>query len=118
MDIRRVSRQGRRQPPSPRRSLAGSGPACQNVVVRTSPLIGKKAWFGPRRLGWGLAPVSPEGWAVAAAGVMVAMAVSKRGAGRATRLSVLAALLVIVVLKGTAPGGPLARRVFEEARRG
>src|ERR1019366_1097023 len=26
-------------------------------IVRTAPLIGRKAWFGPRRFGWGLDPV-------------------------------------------------------------
>jgi hypothetical protein len=35
-------------------------------------MVGRKAWVGPRRLGWGLAPVSPEGWAGVAAGVLLA----------------------------------------------
>jgi hypothetical protein len=98
--------------------VIGCSLPCENALVRTSPLIGQKAWFGPRRLGWGLAPVSPEGWVVAATGTLLGVVASRRGTRRrATRLSVSAALLLIVVLKGTAPGGPLARRAFEEARR-
>jgi hypothetical protein len=97
--------------------LAVRAAGCENRVVRTSPLIGRKAWFGPRRLGWGLAPVAPEGWAVVAAGAAVAVVARARGGGRAAQVSVLTALLLVVVLKGTAPGGPLARRRFEEARR-
>jgi len=31
--------------------------------------LGRKAWFGPKRTGWGLSPVSPEGWAVLLAAV-------------------------------------------------
>jgi hypothetical protein len=84
--------------------------------VRTTPLIGTKAWFGPRRLGWGLAPVSPEGWAVLAVGTVAAFTAKRRGA-RAARLAAIASLILVVILKGTSPGGPVARREFEEARR-
>jgi hypothetical protein len=48
--------------------------------MRTEPVLGRKAWFGPRRLGWGLSPVSPEGWtvtAVAIAAVVVLAVVAK-----------------------------------------
>jgi hypothetical protein len=85
--------------------------------MRNTPLIGKKAWFGPRRFGWGLDPVSPEGWTVTAIAALLSVA-AKRGQ-RATRIGaglLLAALLVTAVLKGTTPGGPRARRAFEEAR--
>jgi len=34
--------------------------------MRTTPLIGPKAWFGPRRFGWGLEAVSVEGWVLTA----------------------------------------------------
>jgi hypothetical protein len=85
--------------------------------LRNTPLIGEKAWFGPRRFGWGLDPVSPEGWAVTVIAALLSVA-ARRG-GRATRTAaglLLTALLIAAVLKGTAPGGPRARRAFEEAR--
>lgn len=85
--------------------------------MRTTPLIGTKAWFGPRRLGWGLAPVTPEGWAVTAAATVTSLVLRKRGSGLRARLVLAGAMLLVVVLKGTAPGGPVARRAFEEARR-
>ena len=85
--------------------------------MRTTPLIGTKAWFGPRRLGWGLAPVSPEGWAVTAVATGLSLVVRKKDGGLRARLALVAALLLVVVVKGTAPGGPAARRAFEEARR-
>jgi len=58
--------------------------ACANVTgvrrgtgdtsrVRTKPLVGRKAWFGPRRFGWGLTPVTAEGWAVVVIAVAAIM---------------------------------------------
>jgi hypothetical protein len=75
--------------------------------VRTTPLIGKKAWFGPRRLGWGLGPRSPEGWAVVAVGIaaIIVVGVLARHAAWAV-LIVAAALIAVTFLKGTSPGGP------------
>ena len=78
-----------------------------NLPVRTTPLIGKKPWFGPRRLGWGLVPMTPEGWAVLVAGVAGTVAVA--AADRHYRwlaLLVAAAMVALVFLKGTSPGGP------------
>jgi hypothetical protein len=60
--------------------------------VRTTPLIGEKPWFGPRRAGWGFAPVSWEGWAV------------------------IAVFVAIAIAKGTSPGGRRARAAFERER--
>lgn len=74
--------------------------------MRTKPLIGRKAWFGPRRLGWGLSPASAEGWVVTA--VAVAAAIGLATADRRYRWSavlVMLLLLVIVFAKGTSPGG-------------
>jgi hypothetical protein len=85
--------------------------------VRTSPVLGSKAWFGPRRLGWGLEPVSPEGWLVtlAFAGVAIAARRYKVGAGWA-RYVVLGVFMLLAVMKGSAPGGPGARSDFDAAR--
>jgi hypothetical protein len=85
--------------------------------MRTKPLLGQKAWFGPRRMGWGLSPVSAEGWAVTAAAVAAAL-----GLGTAARharwsgLLVMILLLVIVFLKGTSPGGPRAWEEFQASK--
>jgi hypothetical protein len=74
--------------------------------MRTRPLVGGKAWFGPRRLGWGLSPVSPEGWGVTVAAIaaFVCIAVLTRHKWW-IGLAVIAVLLIIVFLKGTSPGG-------------
>jgi hypothetical protein len=75
--------------------------------MRTTPLIGRKAWFGPRRFGWGLGPVSPEGWAVtgiAVAAVVVTVAVSRSHAW--IIVVIVAVLLLVSLIKGTSPGGP------------
>jgi hypothetical protein len=79
--------------------------------------VGRKAWFGPRRLGWGLAPASPEGWAVSAgaAGAAVALAVLGKHT-RWTAILVVVALLVVVFLKGTSPGGPREWEEFQAQR--
>jgi hypothetical protein len=75
--------------------------------VRTTPLTGKKAWFGPRRFGWGLGPRSPEGWAVVAVGIVaiIVVGVVVRHAAWAVVI-VAAALIAVTFLKGTSPGGP------------
>lgn len=78
-----------------------------------TPLIGSKAWFGPRRFGWGWSPVTAEGWAVLAAGTGAALAA---GESRRPRLLAAALMLLVIVLKGTSPGGPGQRRAFDSAR--
>jgi hypothetical protein len=85
--------------------------------MRTKPLLGRKAWFGPRRMGWGLSPVSAEGWAVTAAAIAAAagLAVTDRRHPWPALL-VVAVLLVIVFLKGTSPGGPRAYEEFQASK--
>jgi hypothetical protein len=85
--------------------------------MRTAPLIGNKAWFGPRRFGWGLGPVSAEGWILTAITGLLGIIADRRDASLAKRGLLLATVILIALLKGTAPGGPKARRAFEEARR-
>ena len=84
------------------------------MTMRTKPLIGTKPWFGPRRFGWGLDPVSVEGWAVTVGAVGGLIVAHARGVKNPKLIG--PALLAIAVLKGTSPGGPRARRAFLEGR--
>jgi hypothetical protein len=82
--------------------------------MRTTPLVGRKAWFGPRAMGWGLSPVTPEGWAVTGVGLAAAVAVSVLGQHDWwLGLVVVAALLLVVFLKGTSPGGARAWQEYQ-----
>ena len=84
-------------------------------------------WFGPRRRGrlpnWGWDPVSWKGWAVVAvclpAFVVVEIAGRNEGGDLLYALPVVAAVVLLCVWKGTAPG-PSARsdeQLREIARR-
>ncbi|HXL92949.1 MAG TPA: hypothetical protein VN969_28810 [Streptosporangiaceae bacterium] len=85
--------------------------------MRTKPLVGGKAWFGPRRLGWGLSPVTAEGWAVLVTGIGAAIALSAIVRHAAwLGLIVVAVTLGVVFLKGTSPGGPNAWQEFKESQ--
>ncbi len=86
--------------------------------MRTTPLIGRKVWFAPRRFGWGLNPASIEGWAVTAAAFGVSYAVKRREVPERapTQAQIAVALVAIALLKGTRPGGPRARRIYKAAR--
>lgn len=85
--------------------------------MRTKPLLGEKAWFGPRRLGWGLGPVSPEGWAVTAVAVATAVALAAAARrDRWTALLVMIVLLIIVFAKGTSPGGSREWEEFQASK--
>ena len=81
------------------------------------PLIGRKVWFGPRRLGWGWSPAAAEGWVVLLVGVgaAIALAFTVPHAWWVSLLAV-AAMLAVIVLKGTSPGGPDEWRQFRAAR--
>ncbi|MDR0344618.1 MAG: hypothetical protein LBI49_16190 [Nocardiopsaceae bacterium] len=85
--------------------------------MRTKPLLGQKPWFGPKRLGWGLSPVSPEGWVISAVAVVatVGLAAAARR-DRWTALLPVIVLLVIVFLKGTSPGGPREWEQFQDRK--
>lgn len=72
--------------------------------MRTKPLLGRKVWFGPRRMGWGLSPVTPEGWVVllvAVAAIICVAALVRPWVA----FVVVAALILVIFLKGTSPGG-------------
>ncbi len=85
--------------------------------MRTTPLVGTKPWFGPRRFGWGLSPISIEGWVatVAALGLTIAIARKPSDHGLVRRLPSLC-LVAVALATGTAPGGPRQRAAFIEAR--
>ena len=85
--------------------------------MRTTPLIGTKAWFGPRRFGWGLSPITPEGWIVAAGLVAVGLVTRRRWPDKPlARMAPTIVLVLISVAKGTSPGGKQARSVVMAAR--
>jgi hypothetical protein len=83
--------------------------------VRTKPLIGHKPWFGPRRIGWGLSPVSLEGWLLTVAIIGLGVAAEKEGR-ETLKNRVMPAFVIVILLKGTSPGGRRRRREFEQAR--
>jgi hypothetical protein len=85
-------------------------------AVRTSPLIGEKAWFGPRRIGWGLGPVSPEGWVLTALFSGISLLAKQKRVGRELRWLLFGLMATVIVLKGTSPGGPAARVAFDHER--
>jgi hypothetical protein len=68
-------------------------------------------------MGWGLSPVTVEGWAVVAVGVVAAIVLASVDRhARWLGLIVVAVLLAISFLKGTSPGGPDAWEEFKAAR--
>jgi len=86
--------------------------------VRTSPRIGKKAWFGPHRIGCGLGPASIEGVATAIGFTVATSVLRKRNDGKRSQeeLFALALFLLVVFLKGTSPGGRKAYKQFKAAQ--
>jgi hypothetical protein len=81
-----------------------------------TPIIGAKPWFGPRRVGWGLAPISLEGWALTALFAVMTGVAKRKGLSRQPMQVMLGSFSVIVALKGTSPGGPRRRRMFDIER--
>jgi hypothetical protein len=69
--------------------------------------ITKKAWFGPKRWGWGWSPVSPEGWVVTIAFAVVGQVVNKNLSPRRQVLAIVAlvaAFFGVILLTGDPPG--------------
>jgi hypothetical protein len=85
--------------------------------MRTKPVLGQKAWFGPRRFGWGLGPVSVEGWAVTAIAV-AAVIVLATALHRVPWVGLVPVILLLVIafLKGTSPGGPQQWDEFQASK--
>ena len=85
--------------------------------MRTTPVVGEKVWFGPRRLGWGLSPVSIEGWLVSGAAIASTfVAVRTWPTHPLARRLPMVALVAVAVAKGTAPGGRRARSALLASR--
>jgi hypothetical protein len=82
--------------------------------MRTTPVLGRKAWFGPRRVGWGLGPVSPEGWIVTLGFTALGLFTKRRTpSSQWIRYASIGVFLLFIVLKGTSPGGARARAEFD-----
>jgi hypothetical protein len=94
-------------------AFVAAAPAREDLRVRIKPLIGQKPWFGPRRLGWGLGPISPEGWALTGLFAVAATVAKRKGLARQPMQLLLGVFSVVVALKGTSPGGPRRRRIFD-----
>jgi hypothetical protein len=68
-------------------------------------------------MGWGLEPVSTEGWIVTLAFAAVAFFIRRTRLGpRWVRYAMGGAFLLFAFLKGSAPGGAGARADFEAAK--
>ena len=87
--------------------------------MRFTPLVGRKAWYGPRSGGWGWDPVSWEGWVALPGWSMGGLFVASRFEGAVASAVVAGSILGLVatiVLKGTSPGGSAAADRFHEMR--
>ncbi|MGH3200020.1 MAG: PLDc N-terminal domain-containing protein [Streptosporangiaceae bacterium] len=74
------------------------------VTMRTRPLLGRKAWYGPARGGHGHSPASSEGHAAAVVAIAAAVYLGQAGQVLAA-VVVVVALVIIVFLKATPPSG-------------
>jgi hypothetical protein len=85
--------------------------------MRMRPLLGRKAWFGPKRMGWGLGPVSLEGWALVLmfplAGLCIPLLIRHYWW---IIYPVFAFLLVVMLLKSTSFGGSREWAEFKAAK--
>lgn len=79
--------------------------------------MGRVAWFGPRRAGWGWSPVTVAGWSVLGTGIAVilVLAFTLPHMWWVSLLAVVA-MLAVIFLKGTSPGGPAEWSEFQASR--
>jgi hypothetical protein len=85
------------------------------MTMRSRPLLGSKAWYGPARAEYSRSPASPEGHAVAVVAIAGAVYLGLAGQVLAAA-AVTAALMIIVFLKGTSPGGAREWKEFQARR--
>ncbi|HXW35843.1 MAG TPA: hypothetical protein VEJ87_14800 [Acidimicrobiales bacterium] len=87
--------------------------------MRTTPIVGRKAWFGPHRVGWGLGPASIEGWAVTLVFLAISSFLRRRDQSpKWVNLVLGLTFLTLALLKGTSPGGRQAYRAFKASTAG
>lgn len=90
--------------------------------MRHTPIVGDKAWFGPKTWGgWGWQPITWEGWLSTAAFIVASLgagAVLDRATGIAVTLFLVGLLGLLCYLKGTSPGGAVEHEQFQIRRRG
>jgi hypothetical protein len=79
--------------------------------------VGHAVWFGPRVGGWGWSPVNAVGWAVLGIGIaaILALAFAFPHMWWVSLLAVVA-MLTVIFLKGTSPGGREQWREFQASR--
>jgi hypothetical protein len=79
------------------------------ATMRTRPLLGDKAWFGPAAGRYGRSPASPEGHAVGVVAIAATVYLILAGQVLAAAVVVIA-LVTVVFLKATSPySGTVAR---------
>lgn len=79
-------------------------------MKRNWPVVVGTAWFGPKRVGWGLSPKTWQGWLVLGvflAGFVISLSVWHEVVAA---IACLAALGVVMFLTSDRPGGSLGGR--------
>jgi hypothetical protein len=85
-----------------RRAQRLSRRATEPETIRPGPLLGHKPWFGPDSGAYRYAPASPEGHAVGLVAIGAAVYLAQAGQVLAS-VAVVAAMVIIVFVKGTPP---------------
>jgi len=85
------------------------------MTMRPRPLLGSKAWYGSARAEHSRSPASPEGHAVAVVAIAGAVYLAQAGQVLAAA-AITAALVIIVFLKSTPPGGAREWKEFQAPR--
>jgi hypothetical protein len=91
--------------------------SAEQMTMPPRPLLGSKAWYGPARGGHSRSPASPEGHAVAVLAIAGAVYLDLAGQVLAAT-AVAAALVIIVFLKITSPGGAREGQARRDQRPG
>jgi hypothetical protein len=91
--------------------------SAEPMTMPPRPLLGSKAWYGPARGGHSRSPASPEGHAVAVLAIAGAVYLDLAGQVLAAT-AVAAALVIIVFLKITSPGGAREGQARRDQRPG
>jgi hypothetical protein len=89
--------------------------------MRTTPLVGRKAWFGPKPGAWGWQPCCWQGWVMLFGWSATFLAVLEFRdqspiAGIAWMVAMATLLIDVCILKGSSPGGAKEYRMFKHQR--